>query len=179
RERLRFDGLREGDHPAMSAAEIGAAESGAPAAAGEPASAPRGNPGQRALMPLEAIAGALEAPAVTPGELLHLGEAVLAHWLLAHGQVPTEATREGFRLLALQRQGAKDDPSFNACRETARELAWHYNLLTQTAPDDAARLREMMRFAAKHLYFFVAGKLEQAGLGDFCCAARPLRQDGH
>ncbi|MEQ8234081.1 MAG: hypothetical protein RKL32_20430 [Gammaproteobacteria bacterium] len=151
----------------------------APAGAGERSPAPRGNPGCRALMPLAEIAAALDAAEVTPQELLHLGEAVLSHWLLAHGQVPTDDTREGFRLLALHRQGARDDPSFNACRETARELAWHYNLLTLTTPDDPAQAREMMRFTAKHLYFFVAGKLEQARLGDFCCAARPLRQDGH
>ena len=33
----------------------------------------------------------------------------------------------------------------------------------------------MMRFALRHLFLFVSGKLEQAGLGDFCCASRPLR----
>ena len=36
---------------------------------------------------------------------------------------------ESFRLLALHRQGARGVPSFNACRETCREIAYHYNLL--------------------------------------------------
>jgi hypothetical protein len=29
---------------------------------------------------------------------------------------------------------------------------------------------------ARHLALFVGGKLEVAGLGEFCCASRPLRQ---
>jgi hypothetical protein len=108
--------------------------------------------------------------------LLGLGEAVLERWLHAHHCTPTAETREGFRLLALQRQGAHGQPSFNACRETCRELAYHYNLVTRQPahPDTAQRLR-MMRFVTRHLLLFVTGKLEEAGLGDFCCAARPLR----
>jgi hypothetical protein len=27
----------------------------------------------------------------------------------------------------------------------------------------------------KHLVLFIDGKLENAGLGEFCCASRPLR----
>ena len=141
--------------------------------------APRGNPGARALMPLADVERALDAPDVSALELLHLGEATLAHWLLAHGEIPTDATREGFRLLALHRQGAANEPSFNACRETARELAWHYNQLTLTTPDEPDRVREMMRFTAKHLFYFVTGKLAEQQLGDFCCSARPLRQDAN
>lgn len=110
---------------------------------------------------------------------LALGEAVLSLWLEAHGQAPTGDTRESFRLLALHRQGAKDDPSFNACRETCRELAWHYNLLTAEpghAETDARR--RMMQFVLQHLFLFVGGKLGEAKLGDFCCASRPIRQAG-
>lgn len=108
--------------------------------------------------------------------LVEVGEAVLSQWVAARGVAPTREAREGFRLLALQRQGATGDPSFNACRETCREIAYHYNLI-QGAPGDeqvSARL-EMMCFVTRHLLLFVQGKLEDAGLGDFCCAARPVR----
>jgi hypothetical protein len=35
----------------------------------------------------------------------------------------------------------------------------------------------MMGLLVEHLRLFVRGKLEVAGLGDFCCASRPLRQE--
>jgi hypothetical protein len=35
----------------------------------------------------------------------------------------------------------------------------------------------MMTMVANHLFLFVAGKMQVAELGDFCCASRPLRQD--
>jgi hypothetical protein len=109
-------------------------------------------------------------------ELLRLGEAVLERWIEARNETPTSAMREGFRLLALHRQGAKGDPSFNACRETCRELVYHHNLLTQEPdhPDTPKRLR-LAALVAKHLCLFVAGKVEVAGLGEFCCAAKPVR----
>jgi hypothetical protein len=109
-------------------------------------------------------------------EMLLLGEDILQHWLLAHGMEPTREEREGFRLLALHRQGAQGQPSFNACRETCRELVYHYNLLT-LQPDDenAQRNATMMALVANHLFLFVSGKLEFEQLGDFCCASRPLR----
>lgn len=112
-------------------------------------------------------------------ELLTLGETVLEHWISARGETPTSATREGFRLLALHRQGAKGDPSFNACRETCRELVYHYNLVTQEPehPDTPRRVR-LAALVAKHLTLFVGGKLEVAGLGEFCCASKPLRVSG-
>ena len=69
-------------------------------------------------------------PEGAAAEFLRLSEEVLEHWLIAHGRQPTDDRREGFRLLALHRQGAKGDPSFNACRETCREIAFHYNLVT-------------------------------------------------
>ncbi len=120
---------------------------------------------------LESRPSAADAPG-----LLHLAEEVLEHWIEAHGEAPTHERREGFRLLALHRQGAANEPSFNACRETCRELAYHFNLLTLQAEhaESGARAR-MMAMLANHLYLFVAGKLQVAGLGEFCCAARPLR----
>jgi hypothetical protein len=77
---------------------------------------------------LEAIVG--DGAATDAEELLRSGEQVLEHWIAAKGAQATQARREGFRLLALQRQGATDDASFNACRETCRELVYHYNLVT-------------------------------------------------
>jgi hypothetical protein len=107
--------------------------------------------------------------------LLNLGEDVLEHWVTAKGSEPTEEQREGFRLLALHRQGAKGDPSFNACRETCRELAYHYNLIDQET-DTAARQKYLMLMGlvASHLFLFVSGKLETAGLWEFCCSSKPL-----
>ena len=109
-------------------------------------------------------------------ELLALGEAILEIWLAARGEMPTLRAVEGFRLLALHRQGAWGDPSFNACRETCRELVYHHNLvrLDPAHPDTARRLR-LGAMVARHLALFIGGKLEVAGLGEFCCASRPLR----
>lgn len=133
-------------------------------------------------LPLSLIGQRLQALVTMPAtsadapELLALGEDVLRHWVLAKGKQPTDGEREGFRLLALHRQGADGDPSFNACRETCRELAWHYNLLTlQPANEDSARLARMMALVANHLYLFISGKLETQQLGEFCCSSRPLR----
>ncbi len=112
----------------------------------------------------------------TATELLHAGEAVLSLWVASRGQTPTSATREGFRLLALHRQGARGDPSFNACRETCRELVYHHNLITADLDhSETAKRANLMVLIAKHLLLFVAGKLETAGLGEFCCSSEPLR----
>jgi hypothetical protein len=109
-------------------------------------------------------------------ELLARAEAVLEEWVTARGEVPTTETREGFRLLALHRQGARGVPSFNACRETCREIAYHYNLLGMEALAPRAEHRgRMMAMLVEHLALFVRGKLEIEGLGDFCCSSRPLR----
>ena len=106
--------------------------------------------------------------------LLREAESVLEEWLRARGEAPTSETSEGFRLLALHRQGARGVPSFNACRETCREIAYHYNLLGES--DEKAKYREdMMGLLVEHLKLFVRGKLEVEGLGDFCCSSRPLR----
>jgi hypothetical protein len=110
------------------------------------------------------------------GELLRLGEEVLEHWVAAKNKVPTSAEIEGFRLLALHRQGAKSVPSFNACRETCRELVYHYNLIS-LEPDhaDSEKRLILMRHLARHLYYFVSGKMQNEQLGEFCCSSRPLR----
>lgn len=113
-----------------------------------------------------------------PEELLAAGETVLEAWIRAHDLEPTTEQREGFRLLALHRQGAAGDPSFNACRETCRELVYHYNLIV--GDDAAARDRttdlKMMALVANHLFLFVSGKLEDQEIGDFCCSAKPLHE---
>ena len=113
-------------------------------------------------------------------ELLAIGETALTSWLTAKGRTPTDAKVEGFRLLALHRQGARGDPSFNACRETCRELAYAYNcVMAAPAGPDAPRRLRLGAMVARHLVLFIDGKLETAGLGEFCCSARPLRaQDG-
>jgi hypothetical protein len=134
------------------------------------------------LRPLADIETAIEAAGANPdpqagaGELLALAEEVLEHWVSAKGGVPTDEEREGFRLLALHRQGAKGDPSFNACRETCREVAYHYNLirLQPDAVDITDRL-QMMGLVSNHLYLFISGKMQVAQLGDFCCSSRPIR----
>ena len=108
--------------------------------------------------------------------LLRASEEVVEHWISAKGEEPTQEKREGFRLLALHRQGAKGDPSFNACRETCREVAYHYNLVTlQPEHADITDRLSMMALVSKHLYLFISGKLQVAGLGEFCCSSRPIR----
>ena len=119
-----------------------------------------------------------EAPSQIASDLLSLSEEVLEVWIAARGQTPTSEVREGFRLLALHRQGARSEPSFNACRETCRELAYHYNLILGEPehPHTAGRLR-LMIMVAKHLCLFVSGKMRVASLGQFCCASKPLREN--
>lgn len=137
----------------------------------------------RPLTDVEHHLAAIEADAAgdcagVAAELLAIGEEVLEHWVRGRGLEPTDEAREGFRLLALHRQGCADEPSFNACRETCRELVYHYNLVTlDPRHADTARRITMMRLVANHLLLFVAGKMQVATLGDFCCASRPLRQD--
>jgi len=115
---------------------------------------------------------------VEAGELLVLGEEILEHWVTARGLEPTREMRDGFRLLALHRQGTTGDPSFNACRETCRELVYHYNLLTMDPQhEDTPRRLRMMALVANHLRLFVVGKMQVAGLGDFCCSSRPVREE--
>jgi hypothetical protein len=123
-----------------------------------------------------AALGEAGEPVAAAGELLRLGEDVLEQWIAARGGQPTGAKREGFRLLALHRQGAQGAPSFNACRETCRELVYHYNLITlQPDHPDTRRRLAMAAMLAQHLYLFVSGKMQVEELGEFCCSSRPLR----
>jgi hypothetical protein len=133
----------------------------------------------RSLAEIEATLdahGALADPGFAAARLLVIAEEVLEHWIIARGATPTVEQREGFRLLALQRQGAQGEPSFNACRETCREIAYHYNLLHGKPGATALTQRQrMMTLLVKHLFLFVSGKLVAEGLGEFCCSSRPLR----
>ena len=133
----------------------------------------------RTLAELEGVFDSpLSAPdtKVAADNLLRASEEVLEHWIEARGEVPTQDEREGFRLLALHRQGAKGDPSFNACRETCREVVYHYNLITmQPEHSDITDRLYMMGLVSKHLYLFTSGKLQVAGLGEFCCSSKPIR----
>jgi hypothetical protein len=136
------------------------------------------------MRPLDAIDAGLAAfvpsadAAAAAQRLLEDAERVLEHWVGARGEAPTGEKREGFRLLALHRQGAQDLPSFNACRETCREIAYHYNLLRlEPTGTQAAQRQRMMAMLVRHLALFVAGKIESDRLGEFCCASRPLRSD--
>jgi hypothetical protein len=138
----------------------------------------------RPLATIEATLDTLERDAAKPaeaaGELLMLGEEILEHWLDAHGKAPTDDRKEGFRLLALHRLAAQGDPSFNACRETCRELAYHYNLITlEPQHADSNRRLAMMIMVARHLYLFVTGKMQTADLGEFCCSSRPLHANAN
>ncbi len=132
----------------------------------------------RPLADLGARIEALRTPAGEPGtvasELLLLGEEVLEHWIIGRGETPTSARREGFRLLALHRQGARGDPAFNACRE----IVYRCNLIGDDPghTEMASRLR-LAAMVTLHLYLFVTGRMEQAQLGEFCCSSRPLRAD--
>ena len=128
------------------------------------------------MKPFAEIEVALAGPPLAAEALLAIAEEVLERWVIAREETPTVEEREGFRLLALHWQGARGTPSFNACRETCREIAYHYNLLR--GEPGAALLEQrqcMMTLLVKHLLLFVSGKLQVAGLGDFCCASRPLR----
>ncbi len=134
------------------------------------------------MRPLATIGAGLEqtiagqGEQTTPFDLLRTGEEVLEHWVEAKGLEPTMDEREGFRILALHRQGATGDPSFNACRETCRELVYYFNLLTlQTEHPDSGQRLKMMALVANHLYLFIAGKMETQQLGEFCCSSKPLR----
>jgi hypothetical protein len=134
------------------------------------------------MIPLAEIESAIQSISAEPdaaasaNELLKLSEAVVEHWIVARGEEPTDETREGFRLLALHRQGAKGDPSFNACRETCREVVYHYNLITMQADNSEITNRlDMMKMISSHLFLFISGKMQVAELGEFCCSAKPIR----
>ena len=115
-------------------------------------------------------------PASVAHELLYLSEQIMCIWLESKDEVPTYEQTEGFRLLALHRQGCKGDPSFNACRETCREMAYHYNEIHADPAHPQIRMLTIKACAvAMHLCLFVGGKLQDALLGDFCCSSRPAQ----
>ena len=118
----------------------------------------------------------LDGELMSASDMLSLGEQTLEHWITARDLEPTDKNKEGFRLLALHRQGAKGDPSFNACRETCRELVYYYNLITLD-PEHVETLQRlnMMKLITSHLYYFITGKMEQSQLGEFCCSSKPIR----
>ncbi len=119
-------------------------------------------------------AGALAA------ELLLTAERILETWVVAHEGTPTESRKEGFRLLALHAQGARGEPSFNACRETCREIVFQHNVVMAAASgEERDRALRLMIMVVRHLALFISGKLEVAGLGEFCCASKPLRLAGN
>lgn len=131
----------------------------------------------RSFDDLEAAISAQQADAPeAAARLLAISEEVLEHWVTARGQQPTQDKREGFRLLALHRQGAHKEPSFNACRETCREVAYYYNRVTlQPEHEETTDRVEMMKMISSHLLLFVSGKMQVAELGDFCCSSKPIR----
>jgi hypothetical protein len=133
----------------------------------------------RSLAELEQAIAAESAgadPQAAAERLIRVGEEILEHWISAHGGTPTDESREGFRLLALHRQGTKGDPSFNACRETCRELAYYYNLITmQPESVETTDRVDMMKMISNHLFLFISGKLQVAELGEFCCSSKPIR----
>jgi len=105
------------------------------------------------------------------GQLLKLGESILENWLIAHDIEPTQDKREDFRLLALHRQGARNQPSFHACRETCRELIYQINLYhIGKNPQQIT----MAALVAMHLLLFIRGKMEVQQLGEFCCNSRTV-----
>ena len=110
-------------------------------------------------------------------DMLAMGERIVETWLAAKDRRPDAAPVEGFRLLGLHRAAARGDASFNACRETCRELVFHYNLIVlepDEDPDTRAKRVRMMAMVLSHLALFIGGKLQVAGLGEFCCSSRPL-----
>lgn len=129
-----------------------------------------------AALPSEAAQQNADALAA---ELLLTSERILETWVVAHDGTPTEARKEGFRLLALHAQGARGEPSFNACRETCREIVFQHNVVMSTAAgEERERALRLMVMVVRHLALFISGKLEVAGLGEFCCASKPLRLAG-
>jgi len=133
----------------------------------------------RQLADIECAIGAISAEPdlqAALDELLLLSEEVIEHWIAARGDTPGDEEREGFRLLGLHRQGAKGDPSFNACRETCREIIFHYNLISmQSEHAETTNRLEMMKMVSNHLYLFISGKMQVAELGEFCCSSKPIR----
>jgi hypothetical protein len=110
-------------------------------------------------------------------ELLDIGEVAIESGLTGRGKKVEERPVEGFRLLGLHRQGAKGDPSFNACRESCRELVYRTNCARSGADtDNVAQQLRLGAMVARHIVLFIDGKLETSGLGEFCCSSRNLHE---
>ena len=122
----------------------------------------------------------LGAPADIAADYLEMADDTMLHWLKARDLEPTNEKKEGFILLARQRQACKGDPTFNACRETCREIAWHYNLVTLD-PDHTltSKRLNMMRMVTKHLYLFITNKMMDEKVGEFCCSSKVNRLNKH
>ena len=120
------------------------------------------------------------SPANIAAAYLALAAETMLHWLAARELEPTDAKKEGFSLLAWHRQACKGDPTFNACRETCREIAYHYNLVTLDPEHEATRARlNMMRMVTKHLYLFITNKMMDEKVGEFCCSSKVNRLNKH
>ena len=116
------------------------------------------------------------SPAQQASDYLLVGEEMLENWVTAQERVPTQDKKEGFRILALHRQGCKGEPSFNACRETCRELAYFYNLVTMdVGHEDTPKRLAMMDMVAKHLVLFIGNKMMDDQVGEFCCSSKVNR----
>ena len=116
------------------------------------------------------------SPTVQAADYLLVGEEMLENWLAAQERVPTQDKKEGFRILALHRQSCKGEPSFNACRETCRELAYYYNLITlEPDSEDMTSRLAIMDMVAKHLVLFIGNKMMDDQVGEFCCSAKVNR----
>jgi len=115
-------------------------------------------------------------PAQQAADYLLVGEEMLENWVTAQERVPTQDKKEGFRILALHRQGCKGEPSFNACRETCRELAYFYNLIILEPDSEKMTSRlAMMDMVAKHLVLFIGNKMMDDQVGEFCCSSKVNR----
>ena len=111
-------------------------------------------------------------------ELVGIGETILEIWLAAHGKTPTRA--DGRRASACWRFIARAPGAMRASTPAARPAAsWSITaILFVSIPCIPTRRGGCASAAmvARHLALFIGGKLEVAGLGEFCCSSRPLRQ---
>ncbi|MEZ5926697.1 MAG: hypothetical protein R3D57_20200 [Hyphomicrobiaceae bacterium] len=128
---------------------------------------------------IERLEARSDAPIRSVERLVALAEEAMESWLVAHDRAPTSDRREGSRLLALHHQAARGNPSFNACRETCRELVYAANCLAAApAGADSTRHAQNAFAITRHLVLFLSAKLQVAGFGEFCCASKPIRAAG-
>ncbi|WP_444454757.1 hypothetical protein ACTTAI_05260 [Rhodobacter capsulatus] len=125
------------------------------------------------------IDAGLEGRAALPGidRLLSMAEEVLVTWIISRGEPVEVDAVEGHWLLGLHRQGCRATPGFSACRDICREIVFRRNIAL-LYPEEAPHAHRMMAMTVKHLALFVGGKLEQAGLGQFCRASHRMQALG-